>query len=86
MGLNVEQFRGIQFVRISSMSKDQQEQVWNSFDREKIIKIVKDESLLNDCILFTDFTTWQADQRMSGIAITPGKPEYPAAIGKLAFE
>lgn len=86
MGLNVEEFRGIQFVRISSMSKDQQEQVWNSFDREKIIKIVKEQSLLNDCILFSDFTAWQADQPQPGVAQTPTKPVYPAAIGKLAFE
>lgn len=86
MGLNVEQFRGIQFVRISSMSKDQQEQVFNSFDHEKIIKIVKDQSLLNDCILFTDFAAWQADQRQPGIALSPSKPAYPAPIGKLAFE
>ena len=86
MGLTVEQFRGIQFVRISSMSKDQQEQVWNSFDREKIIKIVKEQSLLNDCILFTDFTAWQADQRKPAIVLTPSQPAYQATIGKLVFK
>lgn len=86
MGLNVEQFRGIQFVRISSMSKDQQEQVWDSFDREKIIKIIKDESLMNDCILFSDYTAWQAGVSKTNIVVAPSKPVYPAPVGKLALE
>ncbi len=86
MGLIVEQFRGIQFVRISSMSKDQQEQVWDSFDREKIIKIVKEQSLLNDCILYTDFAAWQAASQKPAASITPDRPSYTPAIGKLAFK
>ena len=86
MGLTVEQFRGIQFVRISSMSKDQQEQVWNSFDREKIIKIVKEQSLLNDCILFSDFTEWQADTPKPAIVLAPSEPAYQATVGKLVFK
>jgi hypothetical protein len=86
MGLTVEQFRGIQFVRISSMSKDQQEQVWNSFDRDKIIKIVKEQSLLNDCILFSDFTAWQANSPKPTVEHIPNQPAYQATVGKLAFK
>jgi len=56
----VENFRGIEFVRISSLSKEQQGQVWDSFDQGKIIKIIRDHSLLNDCILYADFQKWEA--------------------------
>lgn len=71
----VEKFRGIEFVRISSLPKEQQGQVWDSFDQGKIIKIIRDQSLLNDCILYEDFQKWEAarlpqDSKDSG-HITP---------------
>jgi hypothetical protein len=83
MGLNIERFKGIEFVRISSLPKEQQQRVWESFERDKIIKIVRDQSLMNDCILYNDFTAWQARIQPSPEA----QPAvYPDAIRKLAFE
>jgi hypothetical protein len=83
MGMNVERFKGIEFVRISSLPKEQQKQVWASFEREKIIKIVRDQSLMNDCILVHDFAAWQAQFQVPA-------PEQPSGhnpiLGKLAFE
>lgn len=80
----IETFKGIEFVRISSMSKDQQDKIWESFQHDKIIKIVRDQSLMNDCILYHDFTTWQASQP------APLPPtsiqQAPTTIGKLVFE
>jgi len=67
MGMIVERFKGIEFVRISSLTRDQQQQVWTSFDQEKIIKIIKDKTLLNDCILYKDYVNWQ----------TPPAPAQP---------
>ena len=70
------------------MPKDQQEKVWNSFEKEKIIKIVKDQALMNDCILFSDFTAWQSNQLAAQQQQTKASPARDAlsAIGKLAFE
>jgi hypothetical protein len=83
MGLNVEQYKGIEFVRISSLPKEEQLQVWQSFERNKIIKIVKDQALLNDCILYDDFTAWKARVQ----APTPEHSRnYRVGLGKLAFE
>ncbi len=83
MGMNVERYKGIEFVRISSLPKEQQNQVWASFERDKIIKIIRDESLLNDCILVHDFAAWQAQFQ----APTPQQPSSNTPIlGKLAFE
>jgi hypothetical protein len=83
MGMNVERYKGIEFVRISSLPKEQQNQVWASFERDKIIKIIRDESLLNDCILVNDFAAWQAQFQAPA-------PEQPSShnpiLGKLAFE
>jgi hypothetical protein len=54
----LEHFRGIEFVRISSLPEDQKEKIWQSFQQDKIIKIVRDQSLLNDCILYQDYVSW----------------------------
>lgn len=91
--MTVEHFKGIDFVRISSLAKDQQQQVWASFDQEKIIKIVKDKSLLNDCILYSDFQAWQSRQstrntpELNPVAGTStAQPSLQPAMGKLAFK
>jgi len=60
--MNIENFKGIEFVRISAMPKDQQAKVWESFERDKIFKIITDQSLLNDCILYNDYAAWEALQ------------------------
>ena len=65
MGTPIENFKGIKFVRISSMPKEQQEKVWNSFEKEKIIKIIKDQALMNDCILYSDYASWQSSQSVA---------------------
>ena len=81
--MKVECYKGIEFVRISSLPKEQQNQVWASFEREKIIKIVRDQTLLNDCILYHDFKAWQAQLQ----APAPGQPSsHNPILGKLAFE
>ena len=83
MGMNVERYKGIEFVRISALPKEQQEQVWASFEREKIIKIVRDQSLMNDCILYPDFAAWQSRVQAAASKNSPG---HGAILDKLAFE
>lgn len=84
MGMNIERYKGIEFVRISSMSKEQQLQVWESFERGKIIKIVTGDSLMNDCILYNDFAAWQAKSQVKTVNESPA--HRPDMLGKLAFE
>ena len=79
--MNIEHFKGIEFVRISAMPKDQQARVWESFERDKIFKIVTDQSLLNDCILYNDYTAWEASQDGANSSkAVPLKPSF----GRLA--
>lgn len=53
-----EQYKGITYIRIAALPEKQKQQFWVSFDQEKIIKILKDDTLLNDCILLSDYTEW----------------------------
>ncbi len=54
----LENFKGIEFVRISSLPEEQKQRIWQSFQHDKIIKIVKDQALMNDCILYNDYLSW----------------------------
>lgn len=82
----VENFKGIEFVRVSSLSKDQQRQLWESFDPEKIIKIIRDKSLLNDCILYSDYIAWQSSKTSERPSPSVERIPVQAALRKLAFE
>lgn len=83
-GMNIEHFKGIEFVRISAMPKDQQERVWESFERDKIFKIVTDQSLLNDCILYNDYAAWEALQRGGNGLKTESAIPLKGSFGRLA--
>lgn len=80
-----ENFKGIEFVRISALPKDQQEKVWSSLERDKVIKILKDKALMNDCILYNDYVSWLKNQT---VVASQNQRTVPALspIGKLAFE
>ncbi len=58
MRASSEIYKGIEFVRISSLPEDQRAVIWQSLERDKVIKILKADSLLNDCILYTDYIEW----------------------------
>ena len=84
MGAQLENFKGIEFVRISSLPKDQKERIWQSFQHDKIIKIVRDQALLNDCILYPDYVSWLSQQQ-SVMKPAPSTVS-PLAFPKLAFK
>lgn len=85
-GMTIENFRGIEFVRISSMPKEDQEKIWTSFEHGKIIKIIKDNSLMNDCILYPDFAEWQGKQSSPSKSSPQMTRSTGASFSKLAFE
>ncbi len=58
MRTNVEIYKGIEFVRISSLTEIQKAIFWQTFDKKKIIKILKNDALLNDCIQHQDYSEW----------------------------
>ncbi len=64
-----EIYKGIEFVRISSLPEDQKVAIWSSFDREKIIKILKVDALMNDCILYRDYLDWLGQSRTKVIEV-----------------
>lgn len=59
MKMSSESYRGIEFIRISSLATQEKNLIWQTLAHEKIIKILRDNELLNDCIQYNDYLAWQ---------------------------
>jgi|PlaIllAssembly_1097288.scaffolds.fasta_scaffold2007258_1 hypothetical protein len=54
-----EVYKGIEYVRISQLPKEQSVRIQASIPEEKIFKILRDdEVLLEDCIQYRDYQDW----------------------------
>jgi hypothetical protein len=53
-----EHYKGISFVRISTLPPEQRTKIRESFSRELIVKILRDNTLINDCIVYDDYVSW----------------------------
>ncbi len=58
MKIEGDNYKGIDFIRIAALPEDQKQKIRNSFDNKKIIKILREKELLNDCIQYTDYNEW----------------------------
>lgn len=56
-----ENYKGIKFIRISSLPADQKNQIWKSINHRAIIKILKGDTLLNDCVQYKHYVIWYKD-------------------------
>ncbi|PZR36282.1 MAG: hypothetical protein DI538_14155 [Azospira oryzae] len=54
-----ESYKGIEFVRISSLDAHEKSLIWQTLGRGKVIKILRDNELLNDCIQYHDYMAWR---------------------------
>jgi len=58
MRVSAENFKGIKYVRISSLPADQKNHIWKSINQDLIIKILRDDALLNDCLQYEHYINW----------------------------
>ena len=86
MNVASENFKGIEYVRISALPDEQKKIIWETIDQKKIIKILQGTTLLNDCVLHTDYQWWYAHQyqnekiiKESTLQIAKLQPTYELA-------
>jgi hypothetical protein len=58
MLIEPEHYKGISFVRISMLPTEQKSKIRESLSRELIVKILLDNTLVNDCIVYDDYVSW----------------------------
>ena len=81
----VEIYKGIEFVRISALPEDQKRMIWTSFHTNKIIKILRDKELLNDCVKYDDYSEWYR-QNFTNRPNSPAPSTVRAKELKLAYK
>ena len=72
-----EDFKGISYVRISSLPEKQRAGIAQSFDSNLIIKILKGGEVLSDCLQYNDYLAWYEN-------IYHAKPSRPSPIKREA--
>lgn len=58
MRVNPEFYKGIEYVRISSLPGDQKIKISITLPQDKVIKIQIDDKLLPDCVQYVDYLIW----------------------------
>ncbi len=53
-----EIYKGIQYIQISSLPQNQRNEILKSISSRLIIKILKDDSILHDCIQYQHYEFW----------------------------
>ncbi len=85
-----ENYKGIEFVRISTLPEDQKQLIWTSLKRDKIIKILKNDCLLNDCVQVSDYEAWYTENYFVKSTESSSTPQPPKNQNqseyKLAFK
>lgn len=79
--MSAETYKGIEFVRISNLPEDQKNQITQTIDHSKIIKILRGKELLPDCVQVNDYATWMRDSFNKKIATTAATMERQVPVG-----
>jgi hypothetical protein len=71
-----EVYKGIEFIRISKLPKEQSVRIQASVPEEKIFKILRDDDvLLEDCIQYRDYQEWFKKSYLPSVNGVGVKPE-----------
>lgn len=58
MKVNSTIYKGIEYVQVNSLPEDQKERLLQTINHDLFIKILVDEKLIGNCLLFKDYEIW----------------------------
>jgi hypothetical protein len=58
MKVNSTIYKGIEYVQVNSLPAEQKEKLLQTINHELFIKILVDEKLIGNCLLFKDYEIW----------------------------
>ena len=58
MKVQAENYKGIEFIRISKLPEDQKASISGTLPQDQIIRILKDSELLPDCVQYKHYEAW----------------------------
>lgn len=60
--MSAETYKGIEFIRISSLPDDQKNQITRTLESHHIIKILRGKDLLPDCVQVAEYKRWMTEK------------------------
>jgi len=81
----IENYKGIEFVRISTLPEDQRKMISTSPFQHKVIKILRDKELLDDCLSYDHYIEWYNQSYKTVSTNSPQPAERPKEL-RLAFK
>ena len=58
MKVNSTIYKGIEYVQVSSLPAEQKDKLLQTINHDLFIKILIDEKLIGNCLLFKDYEIW----------------------------
>jgi hypothetical protein len=53
-----ENYKGISYIRISSLPAEQRKNIYHSINHDLVIHILRGDELLNDCLQYQHYSSW----------------------------
>jgi hypothetical protein len=58
MKVNSTIYKGIEYIQVNALPLEQKEKLLQTINHELLIKILVDEKLIGNCLLFKDYEIW----------------------------
>lgn len=58
MKVNSTIYKGIEYVQVNALPPDQKDKLLQTINHDLFIKILVDEKLIGNCLLFKDYEIW----------------------------
>jgi hypothetical protein len=78
----VEIYKGIEYIQISTLPQDQRNEIMKSLSDRLIIKILRNDSLLRDCIQYRNYEFWY-ENIFSKLEVTEKKQHATEQVSSL---
>lgn len=85
MRVESENYKGIEYVRVSNLPADQKAKIKTSLPKDKVIKILRDGSLIEDCIQYIDYLAW-FEAHHQGVMITSSRTQPASGAFKFSIK
>ena len=81
--LNKKTYRGIEYINLSSLSDNQSKSLSKSLSDRTLIKILQDDLVIADCVLYSTYEDWY-DSIVTEVEAKPIEQEPKPTIAKQA--
>ncbi len=81
-----ENYKGIEYIQISSLPTEQQKHILKTINKKLVITILKGDTLLNDCVQYQHYLMWHETIFKLAASEKPDEVRMPQQEITLAFQ